>query len=116
MRISNTCACRSLEISIKYAKEREQFGQPIANFQFIQAKVANMYVDLEAVRLCEEAKRTLLAFFMAFLFMLLQHGTCRYLFSALTRAPAFFGFLFDMLVLSLFLITNTFQMFFLFFL
>ncbi len=41
----------ALEISIKYAKEREQFGQPIANFQLIQAKIADMYTDLEAARL-----------------------------------------------------------------
>ncbi|HJT56765.1 MAG TPA: acyl-CoA dehydrogenase family protein [Ktedonobacteraceae bacterium] len=41
----------ALEVSIKYAKEREQFGQPIANFQLIQAKLAEMYTDLEAARL-----------------------------------------------------------------
>ena len=41
----------ALEISLKYAKEREQFGQPIANFQLIQAKLADMYTDLEAARL-----------------------------------------------------------------
>ncbi len=41
----------ALEVSIKYAKEREQFGQPIANFQLIQAKIAEMYTDLEAARL-----------------------------------------------------------------
>ena len=40
----------ALEVSIKYAKEREQFGQPIANFQLIQAKLADMYTDLEAAR------------------------------------------------------------------
>src|SRR5947209_13309820 len=32
----------ALEVSLKYAKEREQFGQPIANFQLIQAKLADM--------------------------------------------------------------------------
>ncbi len=41
----------ALEVSIKYAQEREQFGQPIANFQLIQAKIADMYTDLEAARL-----------------------------------------------------------------
>src|SRR5256884_9561851 len=41
----------ALEVSLKYAREREQFGQPIANFQLIQAKLANMYTDLEAARL-----------------------------------------------------------------
>jgi isovaleryl-CoA dehydrogenase len=32
-----------LELSIKYAKERVQFGKPIASFQMIQEKLANMY-------------------------------------------------------------------------
>src|SRR5579875_3760326 len=41
----------ALEVSLKYAREREQFGQPIANFQLIQAKLADMYTDLEAARL-----------------------------------------------------------------
>jgi len=40
-----------LELSLKYAQEREQFGQPIANFQLIQAKLADMYTNLEAARL-----------------------------------------------------------------
>ncbi len=40
----------ALELSIKYAKEREQFGQPIANFQLVQAKIADMFTDLEAGR------------------------------------------------------------------
>ncbi|HZR41491.1 MAG TPA: acyl-CoA dehydrogenase family protein, partial [Ktedonobacteraceae bacterium] len=40
----------ALEVSLKYAREREQFGQPIANFQLIQAKLADMYTDLEAAR------------------------------------------------------------------
>src|SRR5260370_11981002 len=41
----------ALEISLKYAKERGQFGQRIANFQLIQAKLADMYTDLDAARL-----------------------------------------------------------------
>jgi len=40
----------ALEISIKYAQEREQFGHPIASYQLIQAKIADMYTDLEAAR------------------------------------------------------------------
>ncbi len=32
-----------LELSLKYAKERVQFGKPIASFQTIQEKLANMY-------------------------------------------------------------------------
>jgi len=42
---------RALELSIKYAKERVQFGQPIGKFQLIQAKLADMYVMVEASRL-----------------------------------------------------------------
>lgn len=41
----------ALEESLKYAKEREQFGQPIANFQAIQWKLADMSTQLEAARL-----------------------------------------------------------------
>src|SRR5260370_851027 len=37
-------------VALKYAQEREQFGQPIASFQLIQAKIADMYTDLEAAR------------------------------------------------------------------
>jgi len=32
-----------LELSLRYAKERVQFGKPIASFQSIQEKLANMY-------------------------------------------------------------------------
>jgi len=42
-------ACR--EHSVKYANEREQFGQPIANFQMIQEQIAEMYVEEEAAKL-----------------------------------------------------------------
>ena len=41
---------RALELSISYAKERKQFGQPIGAFQLIQGKLANMYVQVEAAR------------------------------------------------------------------
>lgn len=41
----------SLSISLAYAKERKQFKQPIANFQLVQAKLADMYVSLNATRL-----------------------------------------------------------------
>ena len=40
-----------LDASIKYAKEREQFGKPIGYFQAIQHKVADMSARLEAARL-----------------------------------------------------------------
>lgn len=35
---------RSMELSLEYAKERVQFGKPIAEFQLIQAKLAEMEV------------------------------------------------------------------------
>jgi isovaleryl-CoA dehydrogenase len=44
-------AQQALEYSIKYAVEREQFGQPIANFQMVQQKLADMYARTEAARL-----------------------------------------------------------------
>lgn len=34
-----------LELSLRYAKERVQFGKPIASFQFIQGKLADMYTS-----------------------------------------------------------------------
>ncbi len=40
-----------LDASLKYSKEREQFGQPISNFQSIQWKLADMAVNIEAARL-----------------------------------------------------------------
>ncbi|MGH7150824.1 MAG: acyl-CoA dehydrogenase family protein, partial [Planctomycetota bacterium] len=40
-----------LEASTKYAKERQQFGTPIASFQAIQFKLADMATDLDAARL-----------------------------------------------------------------
>jgi len=39
-----------LERSVAYAREREQFGQKIGRFQLIQAKLANMFTELEASR------------------------------------------------------------------
>ena len=44
-------ARRALELSVKYAKERVQFRQPIGKFQLIQGKLADMYVAVEASRL-----------------------------------------------------------------
>jgi len=38
----------SIEDSIKFSKEREQFDQPIANFQAIQWMLANMWTEYEA--------------------------------------------------------------------
>ncbi len=42
---------RALELSIDYARTRKQFGQPIASFQMIQSKIADIYVWVEAMRL-----------------------------------------------------------------
>ncbi|WP_434512526.1 acyl-CoA dehydrogenase [Desulfitobacterium sp. AusDCA] len=39
------------EQAVKYAKERVQFGQPIANFQEIQFRLADMATQIEAARL-----------------------------------------------------------------
>ena len=39
-----------LEEAIKYAKERKQFGRPIAKFQAIQFMIADMATELEAAR------------------------------------------------------------------
>jgi alkylation response protein AidB-like acyl-CoA dehydrogenase len=41
----------AFEASVKYAKEREQFDQPIANFQAIQWKLADMATQIEAAEL-----------------------------------------------------------------
>jgi isovaleryl-CoA dehydrogenase len=42
---------RALQLSIDYAKQRKQFGRPIADFQMIRAKLADMYVWVESMRL-----------------------------------------------------------------
>jgi len=39
------------ESAIRYAKQREQFGKPIAEFQAIQFKLADMATQIEAARL-----------------------------------------------------------------
>lgn len=44
-------ARRALEESVKYAKEREAFGNPIAQFQAIQFKLAEMAMGIETGRL-----------------------------------------------------------------
>ena len=41
----------AIEASVKYAKERHQFGQPIANFQGISFKLAEMRTRYEAAEL-----------------------------------------------------------------
>ena len=41
----------ALDEAIAYAKERRAFGQPIASFQAIQMKIADISAELEAARL-----------------------------------------------------------------
>ena len=68
---------RLLEISVKYAKERQQFGQPIGKFQSVSNKIAEMEVRLEAARLVlykaawekSQGKRALQASSMAKLYV-----------------------------------------------
>jgi alkylation response protein AidB-like acyl-CoA dehydrogenase len=45
------------ERALQYAEEREQFGQPIGEFQAIQHKLADMFTKIEAARLltCKSA-------------------------------------------------------------
>lgn len=40
-----------IEASVKYAKERQQFGKPIGSFQLVQEMIADMVVETEAARL-----------------------------------------------------------------
>ena len=53
----NIAACslggarRSLELATQYLKERRQFGHPLAEFQALQFRLADMATDLEAARL-----------------------------------------------------------------
>jgi butyryl-CoA dehydrogenase len=46
---------RALELAVAYAKERVQFGVPIANNQAIQFKIAQMATDLAAARVLTHA-------------------------------------------------------------
>ncbi len=43
-------AQRCLDEAVKYTKERQQFGQPVADFQNTQFMLADMATDLEAAR------------------------------------------------------------------
>lgn len=52
-------AARVLDLSLDYARQRQQFGRPIGEFQMIQAQLADMYTEIEAARLL--AYRALLA-------------------------------------------------------
>jgi isovaleryl-CoA dehydrogenase len=41
---------RALQLSVEYAKTRQQFGRPIAEFQMVQSLIAEMYADVQAAR------------------------------------------------------------------
>jgi glutaryl-CoA dehydrogenase len=47
--IGHAVAC--YEAALSYAKEREQFGKPIASYQLIQNKLANMLAEITAMQL-----------------------------------------------------------------
>ncbi|MBP2651736.1 MAG: acdA [Firmicutes bacterium] len=49
--VSVGIAQAALDAASKYAKERIQFGKPIASFQLIQAAIADMAMQVEAARL-----------------------------------------------------------------
>ncbi len=40
-----------VDASVRYSKERQQFGKPIASFQLVQAMLANMVVETDAARM-----------------------------------------------------------------
>ena len=42
---------RALALSLDYAKQRKQFGRPIADFQMVQSMLADMYTWVESMRL-----------------------------------------------------------------
>ena len=41
---------RALELSVDYARTRQQFGRPIGSFQMVQSMLADMYVAVETMR------------------------------------------------------------------
>jgi alkylation response protein AidB-like acyl-CoA dehydrogenase len=43
-------AARALELTVEYARERQQFGQPIGSFQAVKHRCADMLVDVEGMR------------------------------------------------------------------
>src|SRR5687768_6728232 len=44
-------AQHAVDVSVKYAQERHTFDKPIANYQLVQAMLADMYVETEAARM-----------------------------------------------------------------
>lgn len=49
--VSVGIAQAALDCAVKYAKERRQFGQPIASFQMVQAMLADMAMKVDTARL-----------------------------------------------------------------
>jgi alkylation response protein AidB-like acyl-CoA dehydrogenase len=49
----------SLEASLRYSQERKSFGKPIASYQAIQWKLADMAVEIDAARLLTHRAATL---------------------------------------------------------
>jgi alkylation response protein AidB-like acyl-CoA dehydrogenase len=43
---------RQMRMTAEYTSQREQFGRPIATFQAVTQRLANAYIDVEAIRLC----------------------------------------------------------------
>ncbi|WKD49051.1 acyl-CoA dehydrogenase family protein [Microbulbifer spongiae] len=48
--ISVGTAERALSLSLEFAKTRKQFGKPIAQFQMVQSRLADMYVWVETMK------------------------------------------------------------------
>ncbi len=42
---------RAVSLSVDYSRQREQFGQPIANFQMVQSHLADMYVEMDTMKI-----------------------------------------------------------------
>ena len=42
---------RALELTAEYARTRQQFGRPIGAFQAVAQRLADAYIDVEAIRL-----------------------------------------------------------------
>ncbi|MDQ2638898.1 MAG: acyl-CoA/acyl-ACP dehydrogenase, partial [Actinomycetota bacterium] len=41
---------RALKLAASYTSEREQFGRPIGSFQAVQQRLADAFIDIEAIR------------------------------------------------------------------
>lgn len=41
----------ALDIGVEYVEDRKQFGRPISDFQFVQQKLADMWIALESARM-----------------------------------------------------------------